>query len=176
MKDFLPSDTGKFGSSKNENHLIMEFEYFLPLIADRLPVTLRGNKDFRLWLKYEANLTEYTDYIVMTMPSPRLNWYANKDYDTTQRKITRYVNGFINATGFYPIKAKMYLLDTFKTFNSAILMFNLIFKIVIIIFLMISIMLLHSLLMIGIEEKTFEIGIMRMLGESKIGIISIVAV
>lgn len=172
----MANDTGKFGSSKTESHLIMEFEYFLPLIADRLPLSLRSNRDFRLWLKYEVNLTEYTDYLVMTLPSPRLNWYANNDYDTTQRKITKYVDDIVNATGFYPVKARMYLLETFKTFNSAILMFNLIFKIVIIIFLMISIMLLHSLLMIGIEDKTFEIGIMRMLGESKVGIISMVAV
>ena len=107
----------------------------------------------------------------MTLPSPRYKWYSNKAFDTTQKRITQYANQFLNDTGFYPLKTKFFLLSEMAKFDYAILMFNLIFKIVIMVFMCISIMLLNSLLMIGIENKSFEIGIIRMIGETKRGII-----
>ena len=54
--------------------------------------------------------------------------------------------------------------------NFSILLFNLVFRIVITIFIIISILLVYSLLMIGIDGKTLETGILRMVGISKIGL------
>ncbi len=55
-------------------------------------------------------------------------------------------------------------------FNIAILLFSLIFDVVLLIFIVISVLLIYSLLMIGVETKTFETGIMRMVGVSKRGL------
>lgn len=49
--------------------------------------------------------------------------------------------------------------------------FNLIFVIVEMIFILISILLIYSLLLIRLETKTMEIGMMRMVGLSKSGIV-----
>ena len=38
-----------------------------------------------------------------------------------------------------------------------------------------SIMLIYSLLMVSVETRTFELGILRMLGMSRAGVLSIVA-
>lgn len=78
--------------------------------------------------------------------------------------------------GVYPVTAKMYLLEYFKTLSKAIMIFNLIFKIIIEVFALISILLLNSLLMIGIEKKSYEIGLFRMIGETKIGAVSMVMI
>lgn len=64
----------------------------------------------------------------------------------------------------------MPLLSEMETYNLAILMFNLVFRIVITIFILISTLLVYSLLMIGVEGKTHESGIMRMVGVSKVGL------
>ena len=61
-----------------------------------------------------------------------------------------------------------------KNFNMAILFFSLIFSIVILIFIAISVLLIYSLLMIGVETKTTETGIMRMVGVSKRGLVQMV--
>ena len=53
----------------------------------------------------------------------------------------------------------------------AILLFSLIFNLVLVIFIVISIFLIYSLIMIGVETKTFETGIMRMVGVSKKGLL-----
>ena len=53
---------------------------------------------------------------------------------------------------------------------------GLIFDIIILLFVVISILLIYSLLMISIETKTFEIGVMRMVGLSKPGIILMILI
>lgn len=56
-----------------------------------------------------------------------------------------------------------------KTYALAVLFIGLIFSIIILLFIMISTLLVYSLLMITIETKAFENGIMRMQGLSKAG-------
>ena len=58
-----------------------------------------------------------------------------------------------------------------KTYSTAILFLGLIFDIVILLFIILSVLLVYSLLMISVESKTFEFGVMRMVGLSKTGII-----
>ena len=58
----------------------------------------------------------------------------------------------------------------------ATLMIGLIFDIMLILFVAISVLLIYSLLMINVETKTFEIGIMRLTGLSSGGFIAMVAI
>ena len=58
----------------------------------------------------------------------------------------------------------------------ATLMIGLIFDIMLILFVAISVLLIYSLLMINIETKTFEIGIMRLTGLSSGGFIAMVTI
>lgn len=61
-----------------------------------------------------------------------------------------------------------------KKYDMAILLFGLIFDMVLLIFIFISVFLIYSLLMIGVETKTMETGIMRMVGVSKRGLMLMV--
>ena len=56
------------------------------------------------------------------------------------------------------------------------LFIGLIFDLVVVLLIMISVLLIYSLLMINIETKAFEIGVQRMIGLSKPGLIVIVLV
>lgn len=53
---------------------------------------------------------------------------------------------------------------------------GLIFDIIIMLFVILSILLIYSLLMISVETKTFEIGVMRMVGLSKTGLITLIII
>lgn len=88
-----------------------------------------------------------------------------------QNEVTTYVNKFLANTGFYTLTATLYILNDMQNYNIVIIMFNLIFQIVISIFILISILLIYSLLMIGVESRTLESGIMRMVGVSKRGLL-----
>ena len=61
-----------------------------------------------------------------------------------------------------------------KTYASAEMFLGLIFDIIIILFVIVSILLIYSLLMITIETKTFESGIMRLVGLSSNGYVSMI--
>lgn len=85
-----------------------------------------------------------------------------------------YVNKFIKDVGFYPVQVSTPILKEMKNYNVAILLFTLIFNVVLLIFIVIAMLLIYSLIMIGVETKTFETGIMRMVGISKRGLIAMI--
>jgi ABC-type lipoprotein release transport system permease subunit len=61
-----------------------------------------------------------------------------------------------------------------QIFNYSTLLLGLIFNVILLVFVVISILLIYSLLMIGVETKTSETGILRMLGTNKAGLITMV--
>ena len=61
----------------------------------------------------------------------------------------------------------MGLLKTMKLSEVVSLLLGLIFGVIIILFITISILLIYSLLMISVETKTFETGVLRLVGISK---------
>lgn len=58
-----------------------------------------------------------------------------------------------------------------KTYSEAVLFIGLIFNIILILFVATSVLLIYALLMISVETKTFDTGVMRMLGLSKNGFV-----
>ena len=58
-----------------------------------------------------------------------------------------------------------------QTYSMAVLFLGLIFDILLILFVIVSVLLIYSLLLISVETKTFEIGVMRLVGLSKTGFV-----
>lgn len=56
------------------------------------------------------------------------------------------------------------------------LFIGLIFNVLLIIFVVVSILLVFSLLLISVETKSFEFGVMRLVGLTKLGFISMILV
>ena len=54
-----------------------------------------------------------------------------------------------------------------EIFQYQVMFIGLIFDVIIILFVIVAILLIYSLLLISVETKTFEIGIMRLVGLSK---------
>lgn len=90
--------------------------------------------------------------------------------------MTQVANEIVDGLGFYPIKIEMPVLGAMQNFGSAILMLGLIFDIIIMLFVILSVLLIYSLLMISVESKTFEFGVMRMVGLNKSGIVSMIVI
>ena len=63
-----------------------------------------------------------------------------------------------------------------EVYSTAILFLGLIFDVIILLFIIVSVLLIYSLLMISVETKTFEIGVMRMIGLSKSGLIFMILI
>ena len=67
-----------------------------------------------------------------------------------------------NQLGFYYIDTNLDLLVSMQTYSYAVLFIGLIFNVLLLIFIVVSCLLIYSLLLISVETKTFEIGVMRL--------------
>ena len=110
----------------------------------------------------------------MTLPQPRIDFYKSSNFYDTQRMVTGYTNKIIESLGFFPVRMKLDILGQMEDFGQAVMFLGLIFDIIILLFVILSILLIYSLLTISVETKTFEFGVMRMVGLSKTGIINMI--
>ena len=76
--------------------------------------------------------------------------------------------------GFYPITVEAMVLTDIRQYSISVSFLGLVFDLVTLVFAIISILLIYSLLMIMIETRTFEIGVMRMQGFKKKNLIVMV--
>ena len=151
----------------------MEYKHFLPLVARYLPPALAAKTEFKEFLQNNGSTTIYglSDFLVMTLPHPRVKYYQSSDYYKIQSGVVKYAADVVDALGFYPVRISLDVLKAMEIFSQAILFLGLIFDMIILLFIMLSILLIYSLLMISVESKTFEFGVMRMQGLSKTGLI-----
>lgn len=78
-----------------------------------------------------------------------------------------YYENMIKSLGFHYIEIFSGLVSHLKHYRFLLLLLSLLFELIIVLLSIISIMLIHSLLTVGVETKSFEIGVMRMIGLTK---------
>ena len=116
----------------------------------------------------------FTQTLMMTLPNPRFEAYQNSNFEVTKKHVKSYANEIVEAFGFYPVVTYLDLLDAMQTYSLAVLFIGLIFDILLILFVIVSVLLIYSLLLISIETKTFQIGVMRLVGLSKGGFVAMI--
>ena len=110
------------------------------------------------------------------MPSPRYEAYQDSNYQVIQDRVLGYLSNIINGIGPYRYSSSIDLLTSMQSYATSILLIGLIFDVLLIIFVVISCLLIYSLLLISVETKTFETGVMRLIGLSKWGYVSMIAI
>lgn len=85
-----------------------------------------------------------------------------------------YLYPITSYMGLYNIGTNLSLLFQMQTYSSAVMFIGLIFAVLLLIFIVVACLLIYSLLMISVETKTFEIGVMRLVGLSKLGFIGMI--
>mmetsp|Transcript_23167 Transcript_23167/g.17581 ORF Transcript_23167/g.17581 Transcript_23167/m.17581 type:complete len:193 (+) Transcript_23167:923-1501(+) len=174
---FTEGTYGKFPNEDVDEQQMMELGHFMKTLERYLP-DFQNRKDFRGFLLDETrvSLDEYADTILMTLPEPRIQYYQNPNYDQIQQAVTSYASGIVEKLGFFPVSISLKVLDEMEDLSQAVMFMSLIFDIIILLFAIISILLIYSLLMISVESKSFEIGVMRMMGLSKGGLMFMIVI
>lgn len=145
-----------------------------PFLSPYLPEKLTNNAGFMEWLNTPNLMDEFAGMLMMVLPGDRLSYYRTADVAKMRSEIYDYTNEIVDTLGFYPVLANNALLDDMQIYNFAILFIGLVFDIVLILFIVISVLLIYSLLMITTETKTFDIGIMRLIGLSSSGFVAMI--
>ena len=112
--------------------------------------------------------------LMYTLPLPRYEWYQYSNYQTIQDKVTAQTNQLMASLGFYDFRSMLELLQYMKLSQVASLMLGLLFGVIVVLFIVISVLLIYSLLMISVESKSFETSVLRLVGMSKVNCVAMI--
>ena len=80
----------------------------------------------------------------------------------------------MNYLGLFNIGTNLSLLHEMQTYSYAVLFIGLIFNVLLLIFMIIACLLIYSLLLISVETKSYEVGVMRLVGLTKRGFVGMI--
>ena len=96
------------------------------------------------------------------------------DYQQIQDRVLGYLRPIAEHLGFYYYSVNTGLLWEVETYSYAVLFIDLAFSVLLLILVVVSCLLIFSLLMVTVEAKTFDYGVIRLMGLSKCGIVGMV--
>ena len=109
------------------------------------------------------------------MPKPRTKNYESHIEDV-RGIVNTYFKAIEDALGFFPVELKSPLLEDLSDYSRYVMFVAIIFDLVVILLVTISVLLIYSLLVINVETKTFDIGVQRMVGLTRRGLILMVLI
>ena len=112
--------------------------------------------------------------LVGTLPGQRYQFYTDSNFNRIKQNVLAELDQINEALGFFNINSDPLLLQGLATYDFAVMFIGLIFDILLIIFVVVSILLVYSLLLISVETKTFEFGVMRLVGLTKRGFVAMI--
>src|SRR3569833_890050 len=91
------------------------------------------------------------------------------NYDDIQKAVVEFGSTALYCVGYSELSSSMPVVDYLRDTRFFGLFLGLIFNIITFILLFLSVLLIYSLLMINIETRNFELGVLRMLGITRSG-------
>eukprot|EP00743_Colponemidia_sp_Colp-15_P004098 GILK01004422.1.p1 GENE.GILK01004422.1~~GILK01004422.1.p1 ORF type:complete len:1015 (+),score=201.79 GILK01004422.1:200-3244(+) len=123
-----------------------------------------------------TSVVDYSTEVLMNFPPNRVNYYLSTNYDDLQRTVTSFANEVVELLGFYSVSLHYPILDPLNGLKYGALFLGLILDIIVVILFILSTILVYSLLMISVETRTFELGIMRMVGLNRKGLVQLIII
>ena len=114
--------------------------------------------------------------IIFNFPPPRYQIYSSADFATNARTVVAWASKIVYLLGFNQLSDSVPLLDALDDNSFASSFLNLILNLIIVVLAGISTLLIYSLLMISVESRTFELGVMRMIGLQRSGLVQMLIV
>jgi hypothetical protein len=73
---------GKLPKDAISDQIIMEYAHFFKLLTHYLPPVLKNNTQFETYLfaKGDKKIYQLADFMMMTLESPRINYYQSSNY------------------------------------------------------------------------------------------------
>lgn len=168
----ITADVGGKLSAYDNAWALVDFTTFLPYVANLIHP--RYNITQRMLLASQ-NLYEYSHQLFVNIePSKRMPFYSQNNYDNVQRSVTGFASEFGYLVGFDQISVDYPVLRYMNSTRFFSLFLGLILNMVIVVISMLSIVLIYSLLMINVETRQFEMGVLRMLGMKQIDLVQLI--
>eukprot|EP01083_Nonionella_stella_P097731 274723_1 len=162
---------GKFGSNVNTFTFIMSNQYFMEYLHEFSNLKLSSNPIFDgLWSS--SILRDLSTHVFFNIPS-RIKYYLSLNYDKIQEQFSIHSSNIMYYLGFTQIDISSPIEEEFFKLRYGALFFQLILDIILLTLVILSIMLLYSLLVVSVDTRTFQLGILRMIGMTRRSLIKL---
>jgi len=153
--------------------IVMEYSTIFTVLANSLRPSVPAS--------FRTALTALHPYdavgeVIFNVPPPRFHTYSSPDFDTNARAVVAWASTISYLLGFNQLVETVPLLNSLGDNSVASSFLNLILNIIILLLSGISILLIYSLLMISVEARTFELGVLRMIGLKRSGLVQMLVV
>ncbi|KAL7750743.1 hypothetical protein RI367_003700 [Sorochytrium milnesiophthora] len=143
-----------FGWASNHLH---------PDIREPFPTALRNTSR---WSFYQA-----VDNVLFTCLPPRTQCYMDSDFGRLSQRLLSWSNTLTMHLGIAEVSTQLSVLSNLQGLEEVSSFLGLILSLVIAVLGGLGVFLIYSLLMVSVETKTFELGVFRMVGTRRPGIL-----
>ena len=168
---------GKFPDGQFADSVLYEYKHFFTLLAENPPYNLQFLDNAERFIEYvrQQNPQDYAEYVMFNMKN-RLDVYMNSNFDKIQDEVISFGNDISNALGIFPYIMDLPVYTNLEELSYASLFLGITLKLLIVILFILSSILIYNLLMATLNNKTFEFGVIRTLGLSKLGIAQLILI
>ena len=110
---------------------------------------------------------EYANRVVWNLPPGRAGAYRSSDLAGIKRDVSGFISELLARVGWKDISTTMPVLDGVSGYEFFSLFLGLLLNIIVLFIFALSVLLIYSLLMVSVESRTFELGILRMVGMTR---------
>jgi ABC-type antimicrobial peptide transport system permease subunit len=168
-----------YGKVDQDNHMLvlMEKEFFFKTLAENLELRSSFLSKFEDIKEVMNNINpdQYSNELIINFEKPRTDSYLTSNFQDLQFKGVSYANKIIeNLGGSDHLSVNLPSINKMEPLFYGAIFLGLILDVIIIILFILSLILIHSLLTITTETSSFEIGILRLIGTTKLGVIKLI--
>ncbi|KAM9977271.1 hypothetical protein ACTFIR_011130 [Dictyostelium discoideum] len=160
---------GIFNNTENPYELGFELGEIIPSVLIDIDsfydsMVEQVNPTWNVDLMKNRNLKEYVQNIVMKFPSPRLSMYYGTDLDKTLQRVNEVASKLIYKIGVGRVDISTPVMTELYKSNEVSSNLGQLLNLIVFVFLLLSILLIYTTLMIDVDSMTFNNGVFRMLG------------
>lgn len=167
---FAPDYAQKFPSS--DAFVLVNYDAMVEMIAEALNPHLNATDRAAF---AAVPTTRCSTGVYFRVPSDqRFKLYVNTNFNTIRRRMVAWANGLTHYVGYNQVSASTPILSFLSSMQFFTVFVGLIMSIIIVALAFLSIVLIYSLLTVGIETRTYELGIQRMIGFTRENLVTMV--
>lgn len=117
---------------------------------------------------------EYASDIAWNLPPLRVDNYRSSDFITVGRNVASFMSNLLYVVSWFNIDVTLPVYDGVFSYRFFSVFLGLILNVIIVFIFLLSVLLVYSLLLVSVEARTFELGIMRMVGLSRSRLVGLV--
>ena len=162
-----------------QNIVLMEqstfFPYAMKYFSTRWTPLLKDTWEFFRTKLSQLKIAEFSNSVMFNHPQ-RMKVYTDPNYDNLQYTVEKFAEKVSLSLGVLPFDMRLELLSKLEPLKFAVLFLGILLNVVIIVLFGQSVMVIYNLLLVKVETKTFEIGVLRTMGLNQSGIIELILV